>query len=94
MKGRASIASGTAIRATAHAVPTATAKAAALLAVIGRAGDALRPIDGTADRTRETGLFHWLQVTPTEPQQLVWLNPQMGIDYTINTSTGLHWKII
>ena len=94
MKGRASIASGTAIRATAHAIQTATAKAAALLAVIGRAGDALRPIDGTADRTRETGLFHWLQVTPTEPQQLVWLNPQMGIDYTINTSTGLHWKII
>jgi hypothetical protein len=94
MKGRASIASGTAIRATAHAIPTATAKAAALLAVSGRAGDALRPIDGSADRTRKTGLFHWLQVTPTEPQQLVWLNPQIGIDYTINTSTGLHWKII
>ena len=94
MKGRASIASGTAIRATAHAIPTATAKAAALLAVSGRAGDALRPIDGTADRTRETGMFHWLQVTPTEPQQLVWLNPQIGIDYTINISTGLHWKII
>lgn len=94
MKGRASIASGTAIRATAHAIPTATAKAAALLAVSGRAGDALRPIDGSGDRTRETGLLHWLQVTPTEPQQLVWLNPQYGIDYTINTSTGLDWKII
>jgi methylmalonyl-CoA mutase cobalamin-binding subunit len=92
MKGRASIASG-GLRATAHAIPTATAKAAALLAVSGRAGDALRPIDGTADRTRETGLFHWLQVTPTEPQQLVWLNPQ-GIDYNIETSTGLDWKII
>ena len=94
MKGRASIARGMAIRATAHAIPTATAKAAALLAVSGRAGDVLRPIDGTADRTRKTGLFHWLQVTPTEPQQLVWLNPQMGIDYNIETSTGLHWKII
>ena len=94
MKGRASIASGTAIRATAHAVPTATAKAAALLAVSGLAGDALRPIDGSADRTRETGLFHWLQVTPTEPQQLVWLNPKYGIDYNIETSTGLDWKII
>ena len=93
MKGRASIASG-GLRATAHAIPTATAKAAALLAVSGRAGDTLRPIDGSADRTRKTGLFHWLQVTPTEPQQLVWLNPQMGIDYTINTSSGLHWKII
>ena len=93
MKGRASIASG-GLRATAHAIQTATAKAAALLAVSGRAGDTLRPIDGSADRTRKTGLFHWLQVTPTEPQQLVWLNPQMGIDYTIETSTGLHWKII
>ena len=36
MKGRASIASG-GLRATAHAIPTATAKAAALLAVSGRA---------------------------------------------------------
>ena len=93
MKGRASIASG-GLRATAHAIPTATAKAAALLAVSGRAGDALRPIDGTADRTRETGLLHWIQVTPTETQQLVWLNPQMGIDYDIRTSSGLDWNII
>ena len=93
MKGRASIASG-GLRATAHAIPTATAKAAALLAMSGRAGDAIKSIDGTADRTRETGLLYWLQVTPSEPQQLVWLNPQMGIDYNIETSTGLHWKII
>ena len=93
MKGRASIASG-GLRATAHAIPTATAKAAALLAVSGRAGDAIKSIDGTADRTRETGLLYWLQVTPSEPQQLVWLNPQMGIDFNIETSTGLHWKII
>lgn len=92
MRGRASIASG-GLRATAHAIPTATAKAAALLAVSGRAGDALRPIDGSGDRTRETGLLYWLQVTPTEPQQLVWLNPQYGIDYDIRTSSGLHWKI-
>ena len=93
MRGRASIASG-GLRATAHAIPTATAKAAALLAVIGRAGDALRPIDGTANRTRDTGLLTWLQVTPTEPQQLVWLNPQYGIDYNIRTSSGLDWNII
>jgi hypothetical protein len=62
--------------------------------VNGLAGDALRPIDGSADRTRETGLFHWLQVTPTEPQQLLWLNPQYGIDYDIRTSSGLDWNII
>jgi hypothetical protein len=93
MKGRASIASG-GLRATAHAIPTATAKAAALLAVSGRAGDALRPIYGSGDRTRETGLFQWLQVTPTEPQHLVWLNPQYGIDYDIRTSSELDWNII
>ena len=91
MKGRASIASG-GLRATAHSIPTATAKAAALLAVSGRAGDALRPIDGSADRTRNTGLYHWLKVTPTEPQEIVWLQP--GIDYNIETSSDLKWKIV
>ena len=50
-------------------------------------------IDGSGDRTREAGLIHWLRVTPETPQHLVWLNPQ-GIDYNIDTSTGLHWKII
>ena len=50
--------------------------------------------DGSAEQTREAGLFHWLEVTPTESQQLVWLNPQMGIDYQIETSTGLDWRIL
>ena len=58
-------------------------------------GDAktTKPIDGSGDRSRDAGLFHWLQVTPEAPQHLVWLSPQ-GIDYNIETSTGLHWKII
>jgi hypothetical protein len=59
----------------------------------GKAFPELKPINADAYRTRGTGLLHWLQVTPTEPQQLVWLNPQYGIDYDIHTSTGLHWKI-
>ena len=47
---------------------------------------------GEGERTRKTGLFHWLQVTPTEPQEIVWLRP--GIDYHIETSTDLKWRII
>lgn len=53
----------------------------------------LAPITGSGERTRDTGLFHWIQVTPTEPQQLVWLVPQVGIDYHIETSTDLKWQI-
>lgn len=51
-------------------------------------------IQSQASLTEQSGLRHFLTVTPTEPQQLVWLNPQTGIDYTIEASTGLHWKII
>ena len=53
----------------------------------------LGPIGGSGSRTRDVGLLHWLHVTPEEPQQLVWLVPQVGIDYTIETSTNLHWEI-
>jgi hypothetical protein len=60
----------------------------------GQSRSALKPIPAEGERTRATGLQHWLQVTPTEPQQLLWLNPQYGIDYTVNTSSGLHWNII
>lgn len=49
-------------------------------------------VNGEGERTRESGLMHWLKVTPTEPQEIVWL--QTGIDYHIETSTDLKWKII
>lgn len=49
-------------------------------------------VNGEGERTRESGLMHWLYVTPTEPQEIVWLQP--GIDYNIETSSGLDWKII
>lgn len=51
-------------------------------------------IPASANRTRETGLYHYLRVTPEQPQELVWLTPQVGIDYTINTSSGLDWRIL
>jgi len=49
-------------------------------------------VNGEGERTRESGLYHWLKVTPTEPQEIVWLQP--GIDYNIETSTDLKWKIV
>ena len=49
-------------------------------------------VNGEGERTREIGLMHWLYVTPTEPQEIVWLQP--GIDYHIETSTDLKWRII
>lgn len=49
-------------------------------------------VNGEGERTRESGLMRWLYVTPTEPQEIVWLQP--GIDYNIETSSNLNWKII
>lgn len=48
---------------------------------------------GAAERTRESGLLSWIRVQPEQPQELVWLTPQVGIDYTIETSTDLEWQI-
>jgi hypothetical protein len=39
----------------------------------------------------ETNLKTYLRVSPVEPQQLVWLVPQVGIDYTIESNTD--WNI-
>lgn len=57
------------------------------------AADGLPMADGSASRTRETGLYHYLHVWPEQPQELVWLTPQVGIDYQIETSTDLEWQI-
>lgn len=53
----------------------------------------LSPVNGQAVRTRGTGLLHYLQVSPTEPQHFVWMVPVVGVDYTITTSTNLKWQI-
>ena len=49
---------------------------------------------GAAERTRESGLLSWIRVLPEQPQELMWLNPQTGIDYDIRTSSGLDWRIL
>lgn len=43
---------------------------------------------------RHPGAKTYLHVTPIEPQQLVWLVPQVGIDYYVKTSSQLEWIII
>lgn len=50
-------------------------------------------IQSRAETTEQTGLLRFLHVTPEEPQQLVWLVPQYGIDYTVTTSRNLKWQI-
>lgn len=50
----------------------------------------IRPM---AEPTDKRGLITWLKVTPEEPQELVWLTPQVGIDYYISTSSALKWQI-
>lgn len=50
-------------------------------------------IHSKAETTDETGVQRFLEVTPEEPQQLVWLVPQYGVDFFVTTSTGLEWKI-
>lgn len=50
-------------------------------------------IHSMAEPTDKSGVLRFLQVAPEEPQDLVWLVPQYGVDYSIITSTGLKWKI-
>ena len=55
---------------------------------------ALPGIQMTAEATEQNGLRHFMTVAPEEPQHLIWLVPQVGVDYTITTSTNLKWRII
>ena len=93
IRGRAAII-GNGVSGRGSQVAAITASAAARGVMEGKAFPELKPINADAYRTRGTGLLAWIEVTPTEPQQLVWLTPQYGIDYDINTSSGLDWKII
>ena len=48
-------------------------------------------VSASGRMTEETILKTYLRVSPIEPQQLVWLVPQVGIDYTIESNTD--WNI-
>ena len=49
-------------------------------------------VSASGRMTEETSLKTYLRVSPIEPQQLVWLVPQVGVDYTIESNTD--WNII
>lgn len=51
----------------------------------------MKPISGSAIPTKQTSLKKWLDVTPTQPQSLIWLVPQYGIDYQVKSNTN--WKV-
>lgn len=49
-------------------------------------------VSASGRMTDEPNLKAYLRVSPVEPQQLVWLVPQVGIDYTIESNKN--WNII
>ena len=91
MKGRAYIFTSTAI-GKGIMMCGISGRASTFGTTKGSGRDTVPTAIGEGERTRETGLYHWLRVTPTEPQEIVWLQP--GIDYNIETSTDLKWRII
>ena len=48
-------------------------------------------VSASGRMTEEPNLKAYLRVSPVEPQQLVWLVPQVGVDYTIESNTD--WNI-
>ncbi len=49
-------------------------------------------VSASGRMTEEPNLKAYLRVSPVEPQQLIWLVPQVGIDYTIESNKN--WNII
>ena len=90
MNGRAYIFTSTAIGK--GSIMGGVSGRAATFGMTKGSGTTTLTVNGEGERTRESGLMHWLYVTPTEPQEIVWLQP--GIDYNIETSSNLKWKIV
>jgi len=81
------------VRGRAYGVGGVNANAVYLKMIGKSKAVAFGEISGSASQTRNTGLHHFMAVRPEQPQQLVWLVPQVGVEYTIETSTNLKWKI-
>jgi hypothetical protein len=43
--------------------------------------------------TDKTGMMAFLYVEPEQPQSLVWLVQQVGIDYNVIASRNTNWKV-
>lgn len=68
-------------------------RATAICNVVAGAVTLRSGIRATAEVTEDVGIARYLRVTPEEPQWLVWLVPQVGIDYNIEASKNLKWNI-
>lgn len=80
MKGSGQVITTT-IRATARQIGAAAAEAWTIPT----------GIKVEASPTDEINILKYLRVMPEQPQELVWLVPQVGIDYTIESNTN--WNI-
>lgn len=80
MKATARVITGS-IRGRAQGIRSSAAVAYALPTGVG----------GQARAVDQSDITKFLYVTPTEPQQLVWLVHQYGIDYTVESNTN--WEI-
>ena len=80
------------ISGRAYSIVNATAKAVTFGAMSSSKAITFGAVNGIGERTRDTGLHHFIYVHPEQSQEIVWLDP-FGIDYTITTSTNLKWKI-
>lgn len=89
MKGTGRLITATAGRAKAAGM--VAARAVAIGADMAVRTEMIGPVGGKAERTRDRNLITYLRVKPEQPQGLVWLVPQVGIDYTIESNTN--WNI-
>lgn len=81
MKAKARLITGS-LRAKARAIGGITAEAWAVAS----------GVQAKAEPTDGVNLLKYLRVTPEHTQELVWLVPQVGIDYTVESNTN--WNII
>ena len=92
IRGRAAII-GNGVSGRGSQVAVVTASAAARGVTEGKAFPELKPVNADAYRTRDTGLLTWIEVTPTEPQQLDWnaATAQTSASFTVTSNTN--WTV-
>lgn len=59
--------------------------------IAGGVGRLLSRIGAAAQATEATGLRKYLRVTPTEPQEIVWVRMEDTIEYTVESN--VNWNI-
>ena len=76
------------MKGSARLINTTTRAHASVIGQIhGKAMSGTCPLSGSAYPTDEVNVLKYLRVMPEQPQELVWLVPQVGIDYTLESNT-------